>query len=85
VGVALIGLGGANLVFLMVSPKFITIFPMLPNPIPYYVLESLLLWQRFFPLVPCFLIVFSSLSNFLLYCAKDCLAGLGFFLPFSAA
>jgi hypothetical protein len=39
-GVAFIGLGGVNLVFLTVSPKFITTLPMLPNPIPYSESES---------------------------------------------
>ncbi len=34
VEVALIELGGVNLVFLSVSPKFIAIFLILPNPIP---------------------------------------------------
>ena len=34
-GVALIGPMGATLVFLLVSPLFINIFPKLPNPIPY--------------------------------------------------
>jgi hypothetical protein len=33
--VALIKLEGVNLLFLQISPKFITTFPMLPNPIPY--------------------------------------------------
>ncbi len=85
-GFALIGLGGENLVFLMVSPtKFITIFPLLPNLIHYLELESLLLWQCFFSLVLSFLIAFSSMSNFLLNCAKNCFVGLVFFLPFLAA
>ncbi len=58
--VALIGLGGVNLVFLRVSPKFITTFPMLPDPIPYSKSESLLLLQCFCFFVSCFLITFSS-------------------------
>ena len=78
-GVALIGLGGVNLVFLWVSPKFMTTFPMLPNPIPYSESESLLLLQRFHFLVSHFLSTFSRLSNFLLNCVKD------FFPPFLAA
>jgi hypothetical protein len=83
VGVALIGLGGVHLIFLMVSPKFIAIFPMLPDPIP-YLSESKLLssLQRFFDLATCFLIVFSSFSNFLLDCTKEFFVGLGFFPPF---
>jgi hypothetical protein len=40
VGVAFIGLGGVELVYLKVSPNFIT-FLVLPNPTPY--LESELL------------------------------------------
>jgi hypothetical protein len=40
-GVALIGLEGVNLVFLRVSPKFITTFSILPDPIPYSELELL--------------------------------------------
>ncbi len=82
-GVAFIGLGGVILVFLMVSPKFITTFSMLLNPNPYSKSESLLLWQHFFLLVSCFLIAFSSLSIFLLKCAKDCFMGSGFFPPSS--
>ncbi len=84
-GVALIGLGGVNLVFLRVSPKVITIFLMLPKPIPYSESDSLSLLQRFCFLVSFFLITFSSLSNFLLNCTKDCFMGLGFFPPFLAA
>jgi hypothetical protein len=83
--VALIGLGGVNLAFLQVYPKFITTFPMLPDPILYLELESLSLLRRFCFLVSFFLITFSSLSNFLLNCAKDCFVGLGFFPPFLAA
>jgi hypothetical protein len=63
----------------MVPPKFIAIFPMLPNPIPYSELESLSSQQRFFPLAPCFVIAFSSFSNFLLNCAKEFFVGLVFF------
>ncbi len=50
VGVALIGLGGVNLVILMVSPKVISTFPLLPNTIPYSKLVLLLSWQGFFNL-----------------------------------
>ena len=84
-GVAFIRLEGVNLVFLQVSPKFITTFPMLPNPIPYSESELLSLLRRFRFLVSFFLITFLSLSSFLLNCAKDCFVGLGFFLPFLAA
>ncbi len=84
-GVALIGLGGVNLVFLQVSPKFMTTFPMLPDPIPYSESELLLLRRRFRFLVSFFLSTFLSLSNFSLNCAKDCFVGLGFFPPFLAA
>ncbi len=41
VGVALIGLEGANIIFLMVSPKFNSTFLVLPNPTPYLESESL--------------------------------------------
>ncbi len=62
---------------------------MLPDPIPYSELESLSLLpdllRRFRFLVSFFLITFSSLSNFLLNCAKDCFTELGFFPPFLAA
>ncbi len=84
-GVGLIGLGGVNLVFLTVSPKLITVLPMLPDPIPYFKLKSLLLQQRFFHLASCFLIAFSSLSDFQPNCAIDWFVGLGLFLPFFAA
>ena len=88
-GVALIGLEGVNLVFLrvslQVSPKFMTTFSMLPDPIPYSESESLSLRRRFRFLVSFFFNTFSSLSNFSLNCAKDCLVGLGFFPPFLAA
>ncbi len=88
-GVALIGLEGVNLVFLrvslQVSPKFMTTFSMLPDPIPYSESESLSLRRRFRFLVSRFLRTFSILSNFLLNCAKDCFVGLGFFPSFLAA
>ena len=51
---------------------------MLPDPIPYYESESVLLWRRFFLLASCFLITFSSLSIFSHSCAKDCFVGLVF-------
>ncbi len=41
VGVALIGIGGVNFIFLTVSPNLVSIFLVLPNPTPY--LESDLL------------------------------------------
>jgi hypothetical protein len=85
-GVAFIRLGGVNLVFLPVSPKFITTtFPMLPNPMLYSESESLLISQCFFFLVSCFLMAFSSLSIFLLNCTKECFVRLGFFPPFLVA
>jgi hypothetical protein len=40
VRVALIGLGGVNFACLQVSLKFISTFPMLPDPIPYSESES---------------------------------------------
>jgi hypothetical protein len=83
--VALIGLGGVNLVFLQVSPKFITTFPMLPDPVPYLEFKSLLLRRRVRFLATFFLITFSSGSNFLLNYVKDCFKGLGFFLSFLEA
>jgi hypothetical protein len=88
-GVALIGLEGVNLVFLrvslQVSPKFMTTFSVLPDPIPYSESELLSLRRGFRFLVSHFLRTFSSLSNFSLNCAKDCFVGLGFFPPFLAA
>ncbi len=73
-----IGLGGVNFAFLQVSRKFISTFPMLPNPIPYSESESVLLWQRVFLFASSFLIAFSSLSIFLHNCKTDCFVGLGF-------
>ena len=58
---------------------------MLPDRIPYSESESLLLLWHFRFFVSFFLIAFSSLSYFLLNCAKDCFVGLGFFPPFLAA
>ena len=84
-GVALIGLEGVNLVFLRVSPKFITTYSMLPDPIPYSESESLSLRRRFRFLVSRFLRTFSSLSNLSLNWAKDCFVGMGFFPPFLVA
>jgi len=80
--VALIGLEGVNLVFLRVSPKFITIFPMLPDSIPYSESESLSLRRRFCFLVSRFLRTFSSLSNLLLNWAKKLLRGIGILSAF---
>ncbi len=85
VGLALIRLGGVNLVFLTVSPKFIASFPMLLNPVPNSELELLLSLWHFFDLAPCFLITFSSFSNFLLNCTKEFFLGLGFVPPFLVA
>jgi hypothetical protein len=81
VRVALIGLGGVNFVFLHVSLKFLSTFPMLPHPMPYSESECVSLWQRFFFLASFFLIAFSSLSIFLHNCMKDCIMGLGFLVP----
>ncbi len=83
--VALIRIEGVNLVFLQVSPKFLTTFSMLPDPIPYSESESLSLRRRFRFLVSRFLRTFSSLSNLSLNWAKDYFVGLGFFPPFLAA
>ncbi len=41
--------------------------------------------QGFFNFAPCFLIFFSSFSNFLLNCVKEFFAGLGLILPFLVA
>ncbi len=78
VGVALLGLGGVNLVFLMVSPKFNPDFLVLSNPISYSLSESLSSLQHFLDLWDAFLRYFSSLTNFLHQREKNCLAGLGF-------
>jgi hypothetical protein len=75
---------GSKLIFVKGPLKYISTFTMLPNPILYSELESLLLWQHFFHLASYFLIAFSSLSIFLLNCGKECLVGLGFSLPFLA-
>ncbi len=66
VGVAFIRLGEVNLGFLCVSPNFITISPLLTNPISCSESESWLLWQGFFLLTSCFLIAFLRFSIFLL-------------------
>ncbi len=58
---------------------------MLPDPILYSELESLSSLRHFLDLALDFLIAFSSLSNFSVNWAKDCLAGLGFFQPFLVA
>ncbi len=85
VRVALIRLGGVNLVFLAVSLKFDPIFLVLPDPIPYSESELLSSLQRFLDLRDAFLRAFSSLSNFLLNWAKDCLVRLGLLPAFLAA
>ncbi len=51
---------------------------MLPHPIPYSELESLSLQQLVPFLAPFFLILFSSLSNFLSQLRKRLLGGIGF-------
>jgi hypothetical protein len=71
VGVAFIGLVGVTFVFLMVSPKLIYTFLVLPNPTPYSELELLSLYQRFLDLLLTFLRVFLSLSNFSLSTAQS--------------
>ncbi len=81
VGVALIGLGGVNFVHLTVSLKFNPNFLVLPDPISYLLSESLSSLWRFLELREAFLRDFSSLSNFLLSWANNCLAGLDFLLP----
>ncbi len=83
-GVASIGLGGVDIVFLTVSPKFTSNFLVLPHPISYSLLDSLSSLRRFLDLRDAFLRDFSSLSNFLLTWAKDCLARLGFLTAFLA-
>jgi hypothetical protein len=85
VGVALIRLGGVNLVFLIVSPKFNPIFLVLLNLIPYSESELLSSLRRFLDLRDAFSRVFLSLSNFLLNWAKDCLARFGFIPAFLVA
>jgi hypothetical protein len=77
--VALIGLGGVNLVFLQVSPKVLTTFPMLPDPIPYLESESLSLLRRFHFLVSFFLNVF---SRFYAQLRIRLLCGIGFLSAF---
>jgi hypothetical protein len=66
----------------MVSLKLNSTFLVLPDPTPYSESESLYLYRHFVEFLLAFLRVFSSLSNFLLNCAKFCLARLVFFLPF---
>ncbi len=58
---------------------------MLPDPIPCFESESLSLQRCFRFLVSFFLVTFSSQSELLLNCAKDCFMGLDFFPPFLAA
>jgi hypothetical protein len=72
------GLGEVNLDCFTVSPKFNPNFLVLPDPIFYLLLESLLSMQRFLDLREAFLRVFSNLSNFLLNWANGSFAGLGF-------
>jgi hypothetical protein len=72
---------GVNLVFLQVSPKFITIFPMLPNPIPYSESESLLLVTL--PLHGVFFLDhLLKLVQFLAQVCKRLLCGIGFLSTF---
>jgi hypothetical protein len=68
--VALIGLGGVNFIFLMVSPNLRSNFLVLPNPTPYLELELLSLYQRFCAFLLDFFNTFLSFFNFLLNCAK---------------
>ncbi len=81
----MIGLGGVNFVFLMVSPKLISIFLVLPNPTPYSELALLSSYWCFLDFLLTILRDFLSLSNLLLNCVKFCHSGLGFFLPFLMA
>ncbi len=69
----------------MVSPRFNPNFLVLPDPISYSLSELLLSLQRFLDLREAFLRDFSSLSNFLLNWANDCLAGLSFLPAILAA
>ena len=80
--VALIGLGGVNFVFLLVSPKVITTFPMLPDLIPYSESESLLLLQCFRLLGVFFLDHLLELVHFLALLRKRLLCGIGFLSAF---
>ncbi len=70
VGVALIGLGGLNFIFLMVSPKFNSTFLVLPNPTPYLESELLSSYWRFCAFLLDFFNAFSSFLIFMLNCAK---------------
>ncbi len=78
VRIALIGLGGVNLDHFTVSPRFNPNSLVLLNPISYLLSESLLSLRHFLDLREAFLRVFSSLPDFLLNWANNCLAGLGF-------
>ncbi len=69
VGVAFIGLGGANFVFSMVS-SILTIFLVIPNPTPYSELELLSSYWRFYAFLLNFFNAFSSFSIFLVGCTK---------------
>jgi hypothetical protein len=84
-GIALIGLGEANLDRLTVFSKFNPMSLVLPDPISYLLSELLLSLRRFLDLREAFLRVFSNLSNFLLNWANDCFARLGFLPAFVAA
>ena len=81
-GVVLIVLGGVNLVFLQVTPKFITIFTMLPDPISYSESELLSLLRHFRFLVFSFLITFLKLVQFLAQLRKGLLYEIGFLSTF---
>jgi hypothetical protein len=65
--------------------KFNPDFLVLPDPISYLLLESLLSLRRFLDLWEAFLRVFSKLSNFLLNWANDCFAALDFLPAYLAA
>jgi hypothetical protein len=70
VGVVLIGLGGVNFVFLMVSPNLISNFLVLPNPTPYLESELLSSYQHFCAFLLNFFHAFLSFSDLSLNCTK---------------
>jgi hypothetical protein len=69
VGVALIGLGGVNSIFSVVSPN-LTNFLLLPNPTPYSESELLSSYWRFCAFLLDLFNAISSFSIFLVSCAK---------------
>ncbi len=78
VGVALIGLGGVSLVFLTVSPKFISTFLVLPEPNSLFGAGIAIDPTAFLGLDICLLESLLELVWFLAQLSKTLLSGIGF-------